>query len=193
MNFDFAFKVEDDIYFLKEGWDNIYCHAYARAKVAHLLYHDPDWRRIVRGNACGEQKPALTDTKYGLQSKLKSAEVGMGVFWTFNKKVINKVGYFDCVNFGLCGNGHQDFTARCCRAGFNRRRNPWDALGSQNYARMVYEDYSLAGIGKERNKASKIGPNGPQKFRKGKLIQDKKRMYVPYNENPYNMRGEFLG
>lgn len=193
IDFDMGFKVEDDIYFLRSGWDTLYCRAMTKSKCEHLLYHDPNWRKKLRGNCAGALRVTRKQENIYVQSRLEDAAIGMGVFWTYTPNVIKKVGYFDCNDFGLCGNGHQDFTLRCCRAGLNRKRLPWDALNSESYIRMVYEDYRGAGSGKERGKAANIGRNGPtKKLKKGKLLQDRSRIYIPYNEVPYDVKGNII-
>lgn len=190
VKFDVGFKVEDDIYFAKRNWDTLYCKAINRSKCHHLLYHDPVWRKKLRGNSDGSSKVVRRMENLLVQSRLTNASIGMGVFWTYTPKVIKKVGYFDCENFGLCGTGHQDFTLRCCRAKLNRIYYPWDALDSQDYIKMVYEDYRGAGSARIRNVAANTGKNGPvKKLRKGKMLLNKKRIYVPYNEVPYDFYG----
>lgn len=105
-DFDFAFKADDDIFFLRPEWDNHY-YKYSREGNFHLSFNNKLFRPPVKHS--------------------------QGHFWTFTKQVIEKVGYFDCASFGHRGIGHIDFSMRCCRAGFNSASAFVDAPNSRQY------------------------------------------------------------
>ena len=70
-----------------------------------------------------------------------TAENCQGAFFTFTKKMIEKVGYFDENNFKIRGHSHIDFTLRCCRNGFNRIDKLWDLINSEDYLELNNDDY----------------------------------------------------
>jgi hypothetical protein len=102
--------------------------------------------------------------------------------------LVKEVGFFDLKNMGLWGNGHTDFSARCCRAGFNDKHNFCDAYESEKYIKMVEDDYKPSLTGNEINFAAVYGMPNPG--HKGMTIDNKSRIYVPYNELPYDIHGE---
>jgi len=101
--------------------------------------------------------------------------------------VIKRVGYIDINNFGLSGNGHTDYTLRCCNLGFNSKRPFYDAINSENCIGMIKDNYRCAAPGKTRNFASTFNI---RKGHKGKVLERKNRKYVPYREWEYNVLGE---
>lgn len=107
-SFDFGFKCDDDILFLKKGWDI----EYYKTAVSHNYYH----LRFNDGNY-----------KSNIGEKIQ------GAFWTFNKSVLDDVGYFDLNTFNLCGYAHVDYFNRCCRASYNDINSPVDIENSSEY------------------------------------------------------------
>lgn len=187
IKFDIGFMSEDDMYFSKSGWDDLYLKAKQKSGHDHLCFFDEEWARSHgRPQAC-KPEPYASEGRL-LQSKVNTFWNAFGCFWTFTPKVIEKVGFFDLKNMGLWGNGHTDYSARCCRAGFNDRMIFCDAYESENYIKMIDKNYVPSLKGEEINFASVYGmPDGGHK---GKTIDDKKRIYIEYNELPYNMHGK---
>lgn len=186
-DFDFGFKAEDDIFFKRKGWDNLYISAIKKSGYDHLAFVDTNWSRKYTN------KILLKDSKKILpkliEAKIGNAYNAYGCFWTFSKNLIKKIGYIDVENFGLAGNGHSDYTLRACDAGFNNRRPFYDALNSEEYLSMIKNNYRCASSGRVRNLASTFGV---KKGHKGKVLEIKNRGYIPYRELPYNVFGEEL-
>lgn len=134
LKFDFGFLINDDIIFKKIGWDISYYNAYLKTNYDHLVYFDKKFKK---------QDHQIND-KY-LQSYCK-AENCQGAFFTFTKKVVNDVGYFDEENFKIRGHSHIDFTLRCCRLNFNDIVNLYDLRNSENYLELNNNDYESSFI-----------------------------------------------
>lgn len=125
VGFDFGFKSDDDIFFKKSGWDELYIDAIKSSKYEHLCYYNEYWRGQRRNHVSTGQvtaKACVLDC--------------LGCFWTFTPNVLNKIGYFDTKNFGFMGHEHIDFSMRCCRAGFNNRFDFFDASRSSEFIGM---------------------------------------------------------
>ena len=103
IDFDFGFKIDDDLIFLKEGWDTLYLNAAKKTKYPYLIYFDKEWANTSK---CA--RPPVYEND--MLENVVSAENTQGAFWTFNKQVLKEVGYFDTDAFGLCGWGDIDYT-----------------------------------------------------------------------------------
>jgi len=167
--FDVCFKCDDDIEFLKKGWDDDYFLSIKKYKTEHLVFHDESWiggrykfkHRIERGE---------------LLSRVDALNT-QGGFYTITPTIIEKVGYFDLKSFGLCGLGHVDFTLRCCRAGFNKESSVFDLKDSNKYLKYLVKNYHEA-----PNEFRHV-ENTPKKLKlKQQRLNDKKRIYISYNE-----------
>jgi len=135
--FDIGFKCDDDVVFIKKGWDSKYELAVRLSGYDHLVFMDPNWYDDVKLQVVKEPK--------GLLQKYNSDDNHIqGAFWTFTKRVIDTVGYFDTTEFGWCGYGHVDYTMRCCRAGFNKLGSLCDACDSQDFLKLVKSNYEPA-------------------------------------------------
>jgi len=123
--FDLGFIMEDDIFIIQSGWEQIYIKHYLLTDYPHLSYYNENWHKSPH------EKPI-------------NVWQSQGCLQTFTKEVIDKVGYFDSVNMGRRGIGHWDYSARCCRAGFNDAENFEDAPDSNQYIAMQLDDYTPA-------------------------------------------------
>jgi GT2 family glycosyltransferase len=162
MNYDFAFKADDDIIFKKKGWDSSYIRSSIRSSKKHLVYYNNSWKksRFIKREPINH-----------IESQA-SCEDAMGCFWTFNKNVLKRVGNFDTDNFGHRGQGHIDFTARCCRLGFNDSKNVWDSINSNIYISMQPRDgYLSTTDGSEKDALSR---SKKEKSRKLTVIRQKR-------------------
>jgi len=163
--FDLCFKVDDDVYFEYPSWDMLYYKAILDSGYEHLCLYDPTW------------KHAKTKVDHGALVGLTDATSVMGCFFTLTQNIINKVGFFDTKQFGKSGLGHTDYTARCCRAGFNEYSAPLDVRGSYKFIRLQSrENYRPAVSMAIRNKEN----TEEVLQRKLTLVQNQKRMYVQY-------------
>lgn len=124
LKFDIGFMCDDDMFFLKKGWDKLYYKATTEGNIGHLSHFSTEWSR-----------PILNLKKESLKSHC-SAYDSQGAFYSFTKEVLNKIGYIDQQNFGRRGEGHRDWSVRACRAGYNETENLWDANGSEDYIKL---------------------------------------------------------
>ena len=133
--FDFCFKIDDDIKFLKSGWDMLYYDHYLKTGQDHLVFFEKKW----------EKKQHL---KNKVNSDKGEGNVSLlnvhGFFYTLTKDIVKKVGYFDYREFYFRGMGHVDYTARCCRAGFNNIHTPFDVKNSNEFISAYHEEYASA-------------------------------------------------
>lgn len=156
--YDFGFKCDDDIIFSKKGWDSLYIRASEKSKKDHLVYYGEEWRPTGTLSIM----PQLE-----IESRV-SFKDAMGCFWTFNQDLLSKVGNFDVENFGFRGQGHIDFTARCCRLGFNDIGSLKDAFNSNYYIRMQPRNNYISTI--ENSKEDKLSRDAFEKDRKNSII-----------------------
>lgn len=167
--FDVCFKCDDDVYFVRPGWDLLYYKEIYRTGYDHLNLYQPEWRPPIH------QKMIK-----GLMS-MATVEKSQGCFFTLTKEIIRKVGFVDTQQFGYTGLGHIDYLARCCRAGFNRHDAPLDVKNSQLYIKLQKgKNYKPAISMDIRNKEN----NQKTLNKKLSLIRNPKRMYIPYGEIP---------
>jgi len=186
LDFDYGFRIDDDLIFKKSGWDDAYIEAIITSGYDHLVFHDPKWMRVQR-----HRKPIINSTGI-LESRCYGNDT-QGAFWTFTKHVISTVGYIDINNFNLCGMGHRDYTYRCCKAGFNHLREGvgmeaydciYDLKGSLEYLELNKKNYKSAAC------------DLWEKWNTPKLTQKKcqhfcdNRIYIPYKKSTFNIEGK---
>ncbi len=167
IDFDYCFKCDDDIEFVKSGWEQTYIQAIKSSGYDHLCHFDPSWRPDKNF-----KKPVVKD---GLISYCEPKDV-QGAFFTLTPNVIKKVGYMDTNNFGFRGVGHVDYTMRACRAGFNDINSPFDAVNSNDYIQHQTENYSSALNVHIQNALE----SDKESRRKYELIKNTERVYIPY-------------
>lgn len=170
LDFDYCFKCDDDIEFIKPGWDDLYIKAIKESGYDHICHYDKSWR----SNKNLKNPVVIGD----LISFCKAKDV-QGAFFTLTPKVIKEVGYMDIENFGFRGVGHVDYTLRACRAGFNNINSPFDIINSNEYIKHQKEDYKSAMDIDVQNALE----NDEESRRKYKLIFDENRLYIPLNTN----------
>lgn len=163
LNYDFGFKMDDDLIITKRGWEDIY-HRYARGSGNHhLVHYSQSWS--------DREKPARLPV-----------ESVQGAFWTFTPEILDKVGFIDTKNMGRRGIGHIDFTARCCRLGFNDIDDVKDAPNSNEYIRLhPKEGYILT-----PNYDAVLTEEKKHTEKKLSFIRKKSRTYIPLPESPIN-------
>ncbi|MCB0478723.1 MAG: glycosyltransferase family 2 protein [Crocinitomicaceae bacterium] len=171
MDFDFCFKVDDDIRFLQKGWDDLYYSKAMETGFHHLVFHESKWAE--------EQKLENPKKENGLVAHNAPLNVH-GFFYTISPEMIQKVGYFDVENFGFRGMGHVDYTGRACRAGFNDLAHPFDVEGSDKYLSAYREEYN----GALPSNMIQAYDNFHRK-RKEEIIL-KERVFVDFKDNSVN-------
>jgi len=132
IDYDFCFKVDDDIAFLKSGWDELYYQVAMETGNHHLVFCDENW--------CSEQFLATPVVSNQLRGSVPVLHAH-GFFYTLTPQVLEKVGFMDVDSFGFRGMGHVDFTMRCARAGFSNEDTPWDVLNSNTYISATKQEY----------------------------------------------------
>jgi len=171
IDFDIAFKTDDDLIFKLKSWDDKYIEAINETGYDHLNFHDLHWKRKIKyRNPINHKSKLIQNRAFWFDTQ--------GAFWTLTPRIITKVGYFDLKNFGACGLGHRDYTFRCCRAGFNVFKTIYDVANSNKYIELIKKNYTSAPM---RDKYHKIW-NSPNQIKNKKLhLKDKKRIYIPWN------------
>ena len=129
LNFDFGFLINDDIIFKNPKWDINYYSAYKKTNFDHLVFFDIKFKNSDHYHH-----------NQHLQSYCKP-ENCQGAFFTFTKKLIEEVGYFDEENFKIRGHSHIDYTIRCCRKKFNDINYLYDLVDSNHYLVLNNDDY----------------------------------------------------
>ncbi len=132
--FDVGFNVDDDVVFLRRGWDDLYLGAMEESGYQHLSYlHKAYWESVQARRDPGFVRiPPLID-ETGTLEGLTDVYRCMGAFFTFTPEVLQRVGPADEFNFPVHGEWDIDYSARCAGAGFNSIEPFWDARGSNDY------------------------------------------------------------
>lgn len=186
--FDFGFRLDDDVWFSHHGWDDAYYAAARATGYHHLVHHDPTWRRVKR------YKPAQQAGSLANQAYWDDLQ---GAFWTFTPQVLQTVGYIDVQRFNLCGFGHRDYTYRCCLAGYNqllpgdgmeRFDGVYDLANSQYYIKLQRHNYYEA----PGNSYNWQRWNAPEHIETKQQFFGDNRIYIPYCELPCDIAGQPL-
>lgn len=168
LEFDICFKCDDDVFFKKKGWDDLYWRTIQRTGYDHLVYYNKKWR------------PALTYStpkQYGQLIGQCDLSHIQGAFFTITPKVLKVVGYFDAYHLGFRGYEHNDYTARCCRAGFNVLENPFDVNGSNDFIALQEKLNYVRAMSLAMENA--IQSEATLAAKKQLVYQN--RIYVPFN------------
>lgn len=176
--YDFGFKIDDDITFLREGWDFLYYNQAINTGCHHLVFCEKKWEeKLQLSNPLIKNKLVGNSTLLNIQ----------GCFYTFSKEMINKIGYFDIENFGFRGMGHIDFTARACRSGYNQINHPFDIIDSNLYLTAFNKNYTGA-----LNKTWVDTYDNYYRKIKEEIIANNNRIYIPFQEIDENIYEKFL-
>ncbi len=170
IEFGYCLKCDDDIEFIKPGWEQLYIDAIERTGYHHLCHFDESWRSIKN-----LKKPVIQDELIG-HCVAKDVQ---GAFFTLTPNVIKEVGYMDIRNFGFRGVGHIDYTMRACRAGFNDINHPFDVQNSNDYIKHQSGDYKSA-LDQDIQNALENDETSKKKY---EIITSPSRKYIPFNLN----------
>ena len=177
--FDVCFKCDDDVFFKQKGWDKLYWETMERTGYQHLIFIDKTWipadireKPLKFGNLISNGKPGVLS----------------GAMYTITPEIIKKVGYFDVFNFGFRGVGHQDYSLRCCRAGFNAIENPLDVVHSNNYIQLQNRDDYVTSM--NRKLLRLLNPSEVVESKNAIKMQN--RIYIPYNESYPTSRDQMI-
>lgn len=173
--FDCCFCVDDDVYFKSEGWAQDYIKAMRCSGFSHLCYYDRDFsltsaRRVTERPFLAGDFPLST---YG------GVESCMGCFFTFDRAVVDAVGYADEQNFPVHGQWHIDYSMRCCRAGFNSFENFCDIRNSSRWIGLQ-DHFSFFYRGAERRLYDgRKKKSASEKNRRFEVMWNQDRVYLP--------------
>jgi glycosyltransferase involved in cell wall biosynthesis len=129
--FDICFMVDDDVQFMKEGWDLAYENAISQTGYDHLIFYDKNW------NKDNNRESYKTD----LLENSTSFDTVQGCFYTLTPKVIATIGYFDVVEYKHMGPAHTNYSYRASAEGFNDPDRPFDILNSNTYISICKDIY----------------------------------------------------
>ena len=170
LSFDLCFRCDDDVLFLKEGWDKLYWKTIQQTGYDHLIFYDKNWQPHAN---------LTRPIQYGNLIANTSPEKTQGAFYTLTKEIIQKVGFFDVQQFGAAGLGHVDYSFRCCRAGFNVLSSPFDVTNSNDYLRLqTVQKFSSATFLKNKRKT-----NSKSVLESKKRLLGMARIFIPFNES----------
>lgn len=179
IEFDFCFKADDDVCFLKSGWDHLYHETAISSGNDHLVFCDENWSK--------EQfldKPIIEKRKE-LIGRVPMMHAH-GFFYTLTPRLIEKVGYMDVQSFGFRGMGHVDFTNRCARAGFTNENTPWDVVDSNTYISATKTEYQSV----LPNSTTSVY-DSYNRDKKEKIILQRNRIYVKNQDVDFNLFSKF--
>ena len=163
---DFIFLVDDDIHFKQQGWMKAYFDAAMRSGYHHLCHFNlPHYQQLCAKRGEPFPRQPSEHSQHPLVA-YSSVDKCMGALFTLTPSVINTVGWADEVNFFVRGMWHVDYSARCCRAGFNESQRFFDIKDANNYLELQNtkseqyetsiswesEDFKRASTNEERNR-----------------------------------------
>ena len=128
---DSIFMCNDDIRFLKPGWDLAYFDAMTDSGFEHLVYFNSEWKKSTHSEL------SVRSAKI---SSSCSAREAMGCFYTLTPDLISRLGFFDEAAFPVRGHSHVDYTIRACREEANDPNYLYDFIDSNEYIGMVLRD-----------------------------------------------------
>ena len=164
--FDYCFKCDDDLLFLTAGWDTAYIAAIEKTGQQHLCHYSGEWKQSELTDE-NEDLVAHSDL-WGVQ----------GAFFTLTPEIINSVGYFDEISFGLRGWAHIDYSIRCWRAGLAGETTVMDIKNSNDYIILNYDPF-------EYKSSITIGTvydlvDHHKADEKKDIVADENRVWLPY-------------
>jgi hypothetical protein len=127
IKYNFGFILNDDILF-KNNWYIEYYNSSIKNNIQHLCWLENN-----------------KNTVYINEKKLKhKGDVlkSNGVLLTFNKNVVDKVGYFNETEYKVRGQSHLEWSLRCCNAGFNNKYTFYDVINSNNLIYLNTKNYT---------------------------------------------------
>jgi glycosyltransferase involved in cell wall biosynthesis len=174
-----CFKADDDMLFIKEGWDKLYLNAIDATGFQHLCFDH------YLFNQFGEFKKNVFKepiTKNSILARTPAQYV-KGCFYTITDSILKSVGYMDS-NVFFHGLEHVDYSMRCARAGFNDINHIFDAKNSD-----LFLSYRFPVLGQDKPSLEsciyKINGNGKLKTSiKKRVLMTPTRIFIDYNKNP---------
>lgn len=170
LDVDFYIVIDDDVYFKRNGWMRGYFEAATRSGFHHLCHFNLPHFRQISEKTLESFPPRRREHKQFPLESYSAVRRAMGALFTLTPAVVEKVGFADEVNFFVRGGWHGDYSARCCRAGFNELERFWDWKNSneflelQNTRETVYrsaiawesEEFKRASTPEERRRRERV-------------------------------------
>lgn len=181
IGFSVGFKCDDDVVFVKPGWDDLYVNAIQATGFGHLCYLDLQhflWNR-KRENE-NYVLPEENIDRTGLLAARSDVYKSMGAFFTFTPAMLRSVGCCDERNFPIRGQWHIDFSIRCCRVNQNKIDTFYDARLSNDFLTLqnnIDQDYLCALPWNDEYKKTK---ESGELERRDSILYDKSRVYIPF-------------
>ena len=175
--FDYGFYADNDVLFLKPGWDELYINAIEKSGYVHLCHRNNEYlRKLVNGEKLSgsvlNQKEQIDTSGYCSTIMDASQYMGITKLFTFNRQTIERVGYADANKLPDGKQWQVDISKRYSRVGFNDGNKYWDAKDSNEYLQIqgiVDDGHKL--IGEYEKVAASL-------LAKSKIIEDEQRIYV---------------
>lgn len=179
INFDFMVVVDDDVIFKKHGWLDLYYKAAQNSGYHHLCHFNlPHFAQLATKRKEDLNPNPMIHGEYDLVA-YKDVYSCMGALFTITPNILNIVGWADEVNFFVRGGWHIDYSARCCRAGFNEKSRFFDIANSNDYLELqntIAVEYKTA-IAWESDDFKRASTK-EERLRRNKLIHDNSRIYI---------------
>ncbi len=129
-DYDLAFFCDDDVTFIKQGWEKLYIEAVMESGYEHLSYYNEKvkqpslFRRVLK-----RRKIDKTGRCEGKVAVTRS----LGLLQTVSKSLIHDIGFVDSRLFPKRKYWHWDYSLRACRRGYNDKSYFFDAAESDKY------------------------------------------------------------
>ena len=191
IRFDFLVVVDDDVVFKKVGWLNKYYNSAIESGYQHLCHFNlPHYAQLAEKRNEKILPDVMKHSDFRLAS-YKDVYSCMGALFTLTPEVIAKVGWADEVNFFVRGGWHVDYSARCCRAGFNEVSRFFDVEDSNQYIELqntIATEYKTAIAWESED--FKRASTKEERQRRSQLIRDSSRVYV---SKEISLEGKIIG
>lgn len=179
INFDFMVVVDDDVIFKKQGWLSLYYKAAISSGYHHLCHFNlPHFVQLATKRNEDSNPSSMFHSEYNLIA-FKDVYSCMGALFTITPDILHSVGWADEVNFFVRGGWHIDYSARCCRAGFNEESRFFDIANSNDYLELqntIALEYKTA-IAWESDDFKRASTK-EERLRRSQLIHDSSRIHI---------------
>jgi hypothetical protein len=101
------FMCDEDIVFLREGWDTSYIRAMRDSEFEHLVFYDTRWRPAAKNKL--QKAGRLKNVELHAKADYLSAQ---GAFFTLTCRLLREVGIYNKSLFPTKGGGHLNYTYR---------------------------------------------------------------------------------
>lgn len=178
-----CFKADDDMLFIKNGWEELYLNAMNLSGFEHLCFDHQMFNQFGDNKKNVFKNPIMKNL---LLARIPSL-FAKGCFYTITDSVLKSVGYMDS-NYFFHGLEHVDYSLRCARAGYNDINHIFDAKDSD-----LFISYRFPIFGNDKpcldRETYKINGNGKIETEiKKEILMDEKRIFIEYNQNKKRMK-----